>query len=143
MIANTTNVDTDLGAMATSAQMLLRLPFLFWLVLITGSVIALEVFVPYTTYSKILRYLALTLFAYVLTAFVIKLDWRTIFHVTLIPHLEFSADYLLNIVAVLGTTISPYMFFWQASEEVEEEIVKGKISDIGIEKPCVTRRGIT
>ncbi len=79
MIANTINIGADLGAMAASAQMLLELPFLFWLVLITGSVIALEIFVPYMTYSRILKYLALTLFAYVLTAFVIKLDWGPFF----------------------------------------------------------------
>jgi len=143
VIANTINIGADLGAMASSAQMLFGLPFLFWLGLITVSIIALEILVPYTTYSRILKYLALSLFAYVLTAFIIRLDWVTIFHVTLIPHLEFSTDYLLNIVAVLGTTISPYMFFWQASQEVEEEILKGKISDIGVGKPCVTRRGIT
>jgi Mn2+/Fe2+ NRAMP family transporter len=142
VIANTVNIGTDLGAMATSAQMLLGLPFLFWLILVTGSIVILEIFVPYKTYSNILKYLGLTLFAYILTAFVIRLDWGAIFHATLIPHIELSSDYLLNVVAVLGTTISPYMFFWQASEEIEEEIVKGQISDIGIRRPCVTRRGV-
>ena len=142
VIANTINIGADLGAMASSAQMLLGLPFLFWLVLITGSVIALEVFVPYTTYSKILKYLALTLFSYVLASFVVKLDWGVVFHAKLIPHLEFSADYLLNIVAILGTTISPYLFFWQASQEVEEEILNGQISDMGVGRPQVTRRGV-
>jgi len=128
--------------MASSAQMLLGLPFLFWLVLITGSIIALDIFVPYRTYSRILKYLALTLCSYILAAFVIRLDWRLIFHATLIPHVEFSAAYLLNIVAVLGTTISPYLFFWQASQEVEEEIVTGRIPDMGVGKPCVTRQGV-
>jgi Mn2+/Fe2+ NRAMP family transporter len=142
VIANTINIGADLGAMATSAQMLLGMPFLFWLILVTGSVVILEIFVPYKAYSNILKYLGLTLFAYVLTAFVIRLDWGAVFHATLIPHVELSSDYLLNVVAVLGTTISPYMFFWQASEEIEEEIVTGKISDIGIGRPCVTRRGI-
>ena len=142
VIANTINIGADLGAMASSAQMLLGLPFLFWLVLITGSIIALEIFVPYRTYSRILKYLALTLFSYVLAAFVVRLDWGVVFHATLVPHLEFSADYLLNIVAILGTTISPYLFFWQASEEVEEEVVNGQIPDMGIGKPCVTRRGV-
>lgn len=140
--ANTINIGADLGAMASSAHMLSGLPFIFWLVLITGSIITLEIFVPYRTYSRILKYLALTLCSYILTAFVIRLDWRIIFHATLVPHIEFSADYLLNIVAVLGTTISPYLFFWQASQEVEEEVVTGKISDIGVGKPCVTRQGV-
>lgn len=143
VIANTINIGADLGAMASSAQMLVGLPFLFWLILITVSIIALEVFVPYRTYSRILKYLALTLFSYVLVALVVSLDWRAVFHATLVPHIEFSADYLLNIVAVLGTTISPYLFFWQASQEVEEKIVNGQISDMGIGKPCVTRRSVT
>lgn len=142
VIANTINIGADLVAMASSAQMLIGLPFLFWLILITGSIIVLEVFVPYRTYSRILKYLALTLFSYVLAAIVVRLDWRIVLHSTLIPHIEFSADYLLNIVAVLGTTISPYMFFWQASQEVEEKIVNGQIPDTGIEKPCVTRQGV-
>jgi NRAMP (natural resistance-associated macrophage protein)-like metal ion transporter len=133
VIANTINIGADLGAMASSAQMLLGLPAIFWNVLITGFVIALEVFVSYRTYSRILKYLV---------ALVVRLDWGMVFHATLIPHLEFSADYLLNIVAILGTTISPYLFFWQASQEVEEEIVNGQISDMGIGKPRVTRRGV-
>lgn len=76
-----------LVAMASSAQMLIGLPFLFWLILITGSIIILEVFVPYRTYSKILKYLALTLFSYVLAALVVRLDWGMVFHATLVPHL--------------------------------------------------------
>ncbi|MCO5381110.1 MAG: divalent metal cation transporter [Methanosarcina barkeri] len=143
VIANTINIGADLGAMASSAQMLLGLPFLFWLIFITGSVIALEIFVPYKTYSRILKYLALTLFSYVLTALVIRLDWKVVFHATLVPHFEFSANYLFNIVAILGTTISPYLFFWQASQEVEEEIVNGQIPEMGIGKPRVTRRRVT
>jgi Mn2+/Fe2+ NRAMP family transporter len=143
VIANTINIGADLGAMASSAQMLVGLPFFFWLILITVSIIALEVFIPYRIYSRILKYLALTLFSYVLVALVVNLDWRAVFHATLVPNIEFSADYLLNIVAVLGTTISPYLFFWQASQEVEEKIVNGQISDMGVGKPCVTRRGVT
>ena len=108
----------------------------------SGFIIILEVFVPYITYSRILKYFALTLFSYVLAAFVIKLDWGVVFRATLIPHVEFSADYLLNIVAVFGTTISPYLFFWQASEEVEEEILKGQIQDMGVGKPDVTLQGV-
>ena len=142
VVANTINIGADLGAMASSAQMLLGLPFLFWLVLITGSIIALEILVPYKIYSRILKYLALTLFTYVLAAFVVRLDWDEVLYATLIPHIEISAAFLLNIVAILGTTISPYLFFWQASEEVEEEVADGRIHDMGIRRPCVTRQGI-
>ncbi len=143
VIANTINIGADLGAMASSAQMLIGLPFYLWLILITGSIIVLEIFVPYKTYSRILKYLTLTLFSYFLAAFVVKIDWNVVFHSLLTPHIEFSANYLLNIVAVLGTTISPYLFFWQASEEVEEEVMNGQISDIGAEKPLVTQKGMT
>lgn len=142
VVANTINIGADLGAMASSAQMLLGLPFLFWLVLITGSIIALEILVPYKIYSRILKYLALTLFTYVLATFVVRLDWDEVLYATLIPHIEISAAFLLNIVAILGTTISPYLFFWQASEEVEEEVADGRIPDMGARRPCVTRRGI-
>jgi Mn2+/Fe2+ NRAMP family transporter len=142
VIANTINIGADLGAMATSAQMLLGLPFLFWLILITGLVIVLEIFVTYKTYSKILKYLALSLFAYVVTAFIIKQNWVIIAKNTVLPKIQFSKEYLLNIVAILGTTISPYLFFWQASQEVEEAIADDKIKDIGVGKPKVTRKNV-
>ena len=142
VVANTINIGADLGAMAASAQMLLGLPFLFWLLLMTGFIIVLEVFVTYKTYSKILKYLALTLFAYVFTAFIVKLDWAIIVKNTVLPHIQFSKDYLLNIVAILGTTISPYLFFWEASQEVEEAIVDDKIQDIGVGTPAVSRKNV-
>jgi len=122
VIANTVNIGADLGAMATSAQMLLGLPFLVWLFVVTGFIIALEVFVTYETYSKILKYLGLTLLAYVLTAFIAKPDWGIIQRSTVLPKIQFSGDYLLNVVAILGTTISPYLFFWQASQEVKRRL---------------------
>jgi Mn2+/Fe2+ NRAMP family transporter len=140
--ANTINIGADLIFMASSAQMLLGIPFLPGMVLIAGSIIALEVFVPYRTYSRILKYLTLTLFSYVLAVLTIRIDWGMVFHATLVPHIDISAAYLLNIVAVLGTTISPYLFFWQASEEVEESIDNGEIPDMGVGKPQVKRRSI-
>ena len=141
-ITNIINIGADLGAMASSAQMLLGLPMYFWLILMTGVIIALEVFVTYKTYSKILRYLALTLFAYVLTAFIVKPDWIIILKSTFIPKIEFTGNYLFNVVAILGTTISPYLFFWQTSQEVEEEISDGNISDMGTGTPIVTRTNV-
>jgi len=143
IIANTINIGADLGAMATSAQMLLGLPYLFWLFIMTGFIIMLEIFVTYKSYSKFLKYLALTLFAYVLTAFIVKPNWGIILKSTVFPQLKFSGDYLLNVVAILGTTISPYLFFWQGSQEVEEEISNGKISEMGVGKPRVTKKNVT
>lgn len=89
-----------------------------------------------------MKYLALTLFAYVLTAFIIKLEWGTIFKNTVIPQIQFTEEYLLNVVAILGTTISPYLFFWQASQEVEEAVVEDKIPEMGVGKPTVTRQNV-
>lgn len=142
VITNTINIGADLGAMAASAKMLLGLPQIFWLFLITGTIILLEIFVSYETYSKILKYLALSLFAYVITAFVVKPDWGVILKSTVIPQIQFTGPYLFNVVAILGTTISPYLFFWQTSQEVEEEILDGNISDMGVEKPTVTKKGV-
>ncbi len=144
VITNTINIGADLGAMASSAQMLVGFPYFLWLCIMTGLIIILEVFVTYKTYSKILKYLALSLFAYVLTAFIVKLDWLFIAKNTVLPKIQLSKDYLLNVVAILGTTISPYLFFWQTSEEVEEEIYDDKIFDMGDGTPAaVTPQNVT
>jgi len=143
VITNTINIGADLGAMAASAQMLLGLSSIFWLLLITAVIIILEVFISYKKYSKILKYLALTLFTYVLTAFISKPNWGAIFQNTVLPQIEFSSEYMLNIVAILGTTISPYLFFWQTSQEVEEEVADGKMIEMGVGKPFVRQKNVT
>ncbi|MBI3069838.1 MAG: divalent metal cation transporter [Candidatus Levybacteria bacterium] len=143
VIANTINIGADLGAMAASAQLLVGLPFVFWLLFMVAITLLLEVFVSYKTYSKYLKYLTFALFSYVATAFVVKIDWRTVFFSTVLPQLEFSKVYLLNIVAILGTTISPYLFFWQASEEVEEEVAHHKLRAMGAGQPKVVPKDIS
>ncbi len=125
-IANTINVGADLGAMAAAAQLLFHISFIFLLIGIAILTTALEVFVSYKRCSKILRILALSLLAYVFVAFVVPQDWRQAIHDTLIPTIQLNKDFIMNLVAILGTTISPYLFFWQASEEVEEQIDEGK-----------------
>ncbi len=140
--ANTINISADLRAMADAAQMLVGLPFIFWQCAITIFIVALEIFVTYKTYARILKYLGLTLFSYVLTALVINPDWGMIVRSIASPGIELTRGYLLNIVAILGTTISPYLFFWQASQEAEEEVSERKIRDIGIGKPKVRRKDI-
>jgi len=142
VVTNTINIGADLGAMASSTQMLIGIPFDIWLCLITVFIVLLEIFVCYKTYSKILKYLALSLLAYVLTAFFVKPDWLFIGKSTVLPQVQLSSNYLLNVVAILGTTISPYLFFWQASEEVEDEICEGKIPDIGVKRPRITKKNI-
>jgi NRAMP (natural resistance-associated macrophage protein)-like metal ion transporter len=124
--ANTINLGADLGAMAASCQMLLSIPFWAWLIAFTLLSVVLEIFVSYTQYARVLRLLTLSLCAYVLVAFVVAQNWGEVLRSTLLPTIQFNQAYLLNLVAVLGTTISPYLFFWQASEEVEEEIDQGK-----------------
>jgi len=141
-VANTINIAADLGAMAASAQMILGLSFDFWIIFISVLVIALEVFVSYHSYSRILKFLCFSLFAYFITAFVVHQDWGLILKSTFIPDLKLTKSSILNIVAFLGTTISPYLFFWQASEEVEEEIVSQNYNAEGINAPTVTRDDI-
>lgn len=137
-IANIINIGADLGAMADAATLILPVPFTISLLLITIFTLLVEIFVPYKTYVKFLKYLALSVFAYVLAAFFVHQDWKQVFTSFFIPHFSFTQEYLLNITALLGTTISPYLFFWQADEEVEEEIAQGKISAIGKGTPSVS-----
>lgn len=125
-IANTINLGADLGAMAASAQLLFGIPFMVWLIAITLFGVVLEIFVDYKRYARVLRYLTLSLFAYFLVPFVSSQNWGQALQNTLIPTIQFDKDYLLNVVAILGTTISPYLFFWQASQEIEEEIGEGR-----------------
>jgi NRAMP (natural resistance-associated macrophage protein)-like metal ion transporter len=138
LITNTINIGADLGAMAASLQLITPLSFTVALSFLTFITVASIILIPYQKYVAVLKYLALTICAYVITAFTLNQSWGTIFSALIIPHFEWSDVYILNITAMLGTTISPYLFFWQASEEVEEEIVGGKIQDLDTTIPEVT-----
>jgi len=140
-VANTINIGADLGIMASSLSMLLGLPFYFWLFLVAVGIILLEIKVSYKRYSQVLKWLGMSLFVYVITAFIVRQNWGQVALATIIPHIDFNMGYLLTLVGFLGTTISPYLFFWQASEEVEEEIAEKKIADFDI-KPAVTKKEI-
>ncbi len=142
LVTNTINIGADLGAMAASGQLVLHLPFAPLLLGMTALTLLLEIFVTYKTYAKYLKYLTFALLAYVFTAFVVHQQWSSIARATLIPSISLSKDYLMNIVALLGTTISPYLFFWQAGEEVEEEVAAGKLRQMGAGIPRVTTRDI-
>lgn len=141
-IANTVNIGADLGAMAASMQMIINLPFIFWLIIITVITIMMEIFISYNRYSRYLKWMGLTLLVYGLTAISVKQDWLAILKYTLIPHINFDVNYLMTTVGFLGTTISPYLFFWQAGEEVEEAINEGKIQEFD-ELPKVTETEIS
>jgi NRAMP (natural resistance-associated macrophage protein)-like metal ion transporter len=119
--ANTINIGADLGAMAAALRLLFPIPMPIAIAAFTIVSVILEVFVSYTRYVSVLRWLTISLFAYVATVFVAGVPWGRALSGILLPHLKFSGDYLTVIVAVLGTTISPYLFFWQAGEEVEKE----------------------
>ena len=142
VIANTVNIGTDLGAMAASGRLLFGIPFIVWLLGVTALTLLLEVFVSYKIYSKYLKFLTFSLFAYVVTVFVVKQDWSELFVSTVFPSFSLNKDYLMNIVAILGTTISPYLFFWQAGEEVEEEVAQSKLRVMGRGVPKITNRDI-
>ena len=120
LIANIINIGADLGAMAAAAQLLVPIPFILLTLLFTTIILLLEVFTRYKVYSKILKWLAMILLAYPLTLFMVKQPWFTILKATIIPHFELSFAFFFIITGILGTTISPYMFFWEASQEVEE-----------------------
>lgn len=124
--ANAFNIGADLGAMAKAVQLIF--PTANFILVIIGFAavsLMLQIFTTYARYAKYLKYLALVLFAYVASALLAGLNWSEVFKHTVIPSIDFSRDQLLIICAVLGTTISPYLFFWQTSQEVEEEKLKG------------------
>jgi len=124
VVANIFNIGADLGAMAKAVQLVFPSISFALLVILFGVVgLLLQVFVDYKTYAKYLKYLALVLFSYVATALFIHMDWAVVLKNTVIPHITFSKDQIFLICGILGTTISPYLFFWQTSQEVEEEIL--------------------
>jgi len=121
VVANTINIGADLGAMAAALGLLLPGPTAVYLVALAAGTALLEVFVRYSRFASILRWLTLSLFAYVATVFVVDVPWASVARGLAFPRVEFSSAYLTVVVAVFGTTISPYLFFWQAGEEVEDE----------------------
>jgi NRAMP (natural resistance-associated macrophage protein)-like metal ion transporter len=120
-IANTINIGADLGALAVAASLITPLNFVFWIIFFTVFILLLEIFTSYHTYSRILKWLALTLLAYPLTLLIINIPWLTVLKATFIPYIELNFNFIFIITGVLGTTITPYMFFWESSQEVEEE----------------------
>ena len=120
VLANVINLGADIGAMGAAAKLLLGGPAILYAITLTVVSVLLEVFICYDRYAHVLKWLTLTIFAYVATAFVVHIPWGETLKQTFWPHVSFSPDYLTSLIAVFGTTISPYLFFWQASQEVEE-----------------------
>ena len=118
--ANVINIGADIGAIGAGAALIIHIPASVLMVVFTAVILALEVAVSYRRYARYLKWLTVSLLAYPITAFLVHEPWLTILRATFIPHIEFSAAFFYVILAVIGTTISPYMFFWQTSQEVEE-----------------------
>ncbi len=141
-VANAINIGADLGAMAKAAQ-LLRPDMRFGLLVLGFSVftVALQIFISYAKYARYLKYLTFVLITYIFSAILAHLNWHEVLAHTVAPHFTFSRDDLVILCAIMGTTISPYLFFWQTSQEVEEEILHGK-KTIKMRQALTSRREI-
>lgn len=125
--ANTFNIGADLGAMAEAARLLVPAANFYLLVLgFAGASLLLQIFLPYSSYARYLKWLALVLFAYIFSALSLDFKWGDLLKAAFLPAFNFSRENIIMLCAILGTTISPYLFFWQSSQEVEEEILAGK-----------------
>ena len=121
LIANTINIAADIGAMGAALKLLIGGSAHWYAIAFGLGSLLLQVFVPFPRYAPLLKALTLALLAYVATVFVVEVPWGEVFRQTLLPSLSLKADYVVAVVAVFGTTISPYLFFWQASQEVEDQ----------------------
>ena len=129
--ANTINIGADIGAVADSTKLMVNLPFTLLAIITVLIVTLLIVFVSYKKYARILKWFALALLSYPVTALLVHEPWGEIVHATVVPHITFSFSFLFIITGVFGTTISPYMFFWQSSGEVEEEVAQHMVAQKG------------
>lgn len=125
-LANTINIGADLSGMADAAELLTGVSSHFWVVVFAITILWATVRLRYAMIANTLKWLALVLFAYVITAFIVGAHWREVIAATFVPSFPNSRDGWSTLVAILGTTISPYLFFWQASQEVEEEKSMGR-----------------
>jgi NRAMP (natural resistance-associated macrophage protein)-like metal ion transporter len=121
VVANTINLGADLGAMGDATRLLVGGPAHLYVVVFACGCALLEIFSRYERYASILKWTSLALFAYVAAALMVDVPWRQVAFATFVPNFTWQTDYIVTIVAVLGTTITPYCFFWQSSEEAEEE----------------------
>jgi len=126
VIANTINAGTDIAAISAAINMFIPIPVALMVMPIAAGIVVLQVWGSYATIVKVFKWLTLSLFAYVIAAFLARPDWSAVVYATFIPQFHIDGQFITTLVAILGTTISPYLFFWQASEEVEEEKKEGR-----------------
>ncbi|HWY79185.1 MAG TPA: Nramp family divalent metal transporter [Candidatus Sulfotelmatobacter sp.] len=140
--ANTLNIGADIGAMAKAVQLFFPTGnFVILTIFFTFFILLIQVYTPYEQYAKYLKYLVLVLFSYVATALIVHLDPAKLLYYAVVPSITFSKNQIFLITGILGTTISPYLFFWQTSHEVEEDILHGKTS-IRLRQENVTKKEI-
>jgi NRAMP (natural resistance-associated macrophage protein)-like metal ion transporter len=140
LVANTINIGADIGAMAAAARLVYPIDFAAVTLAFTALILILEIFTSYAVYARILKWLTLFLLSYVATIFIVPQPWTRILQATFIPHIEFTFAFLFIITGVIGTTISPYMFFWEANQEIEEERERGLLR--GSSAPKIGRNDI-
>jgi NRAMP (natural resistance-associated macrophage protein)-like metal ion transporter len=126
IVANVFNIGADLGGMADAMQMITGIQAYYWTPFFAALITGLLFWTSYRTIARVFKWLTLVLLAYVITAFLAHPDWAAVVRATFIPHVEWTKDYIAVLVGILGTTISPYLFFWQAAQEVEEDRDHGK-----------------
>ncbi len=136
LVANTFNIAADLGGMGEAMQMVTGVSAFLWTPFFTVGILALLFISSYVTIARIFKWLTLVLFSYVLAALLSHPDWWTVVRSTFVPHVEWTSAYAAVLVGILGTTISPYLFFWQAAQEVEQEAHMGRDT-------ALKRRGAT
>ncbi len=136
IVANVVNIGADLGGMAATTAMMTGIPAYYLTPLYGAFIVSLLFWSSYRRIASIFKWLTLVLFAYVIAAFLSHPDWAAVLRSTFVPHIEWNSAYIATFVGILGTTISPYLFFWQATQEVEEEIDGGR-------KTIAQRRGAT
>jgi NRAMP (natural resistance-associated macrophage protein)-like metal ion transporter len=126
IVANVFNIGADLGGMAEATEMMTRVKSYYWTPIYAIVIVLLLFFSSYRRIVRVLKWLTLVLFAYVAAAFLARPNWLSALSATFVPHVQWSSAFLATFVGILGTTISPYLFFWQATQEVEDERAQGK-----------------
>jgi NRAMP (natural resistance-associated macrophage protein)-like metal ion transporter len=126
--ANAFNIGADIGAMASATRLIVKINSVALVVGFSVLILLLQIFTPYKRYAKYLKWLALVLLAYIVSAVLAHPDWGVVAKNAIIPHIKWSKSEFLILCAVLGTTITPYLFFWQTSQEIDEEIAQGKLT---------------
>jgi NRAMP (natural resistance-associated macrophage protein)-like metal ion transporter len=144
LIANTINIGADIGAMQLQLNFFPQLPVSIASLSFTAFIVISQMLVPYNKYVKILKYLTISLFAYVGTAILVGGNWEDIFVSSIIPYFELSPAFAMMFVAIFGATLTPYAFFWQASEEAEEDVDRHRITEISREdnSPRISKKEV-